>query len=64
MTNMTREQVVHAAERSLEDETRQNPSHLQTLEQIDEAMRAVLGDLDPLWPRWIVETDPKLERFR
>ena len=32
MTNLTREQVVRAAKRFLAGETRQNSSHLQTLE--------------------------------
>ena len=50
------EEAVEAAERLMRGQADQNPPELRTKEEIDAHLRALLGDRDPFWPRWLVRT--------
>jgi hypothetical protein len=50
------EEAVEAAERFMRGQADQNPPGLRTKDEIDARLRALLGDRDPFWPRWLVRT--------
>jgi hypothetical protein len=50
------EWAIEAAESFMRGDIEKLPSTLKTKSAINSELKRVLGDLDPFWPRWIVET--------
>jgi hypothetical protein len=50
------ERAIESAERYMRGAGNENPSGLQTREEIHARLRELLGDRDPFWPRWVVTT--------
>lgn len=50
------EEAIEAAERLMRGEGDGNSEDLRTVEAIDARLKALLGDRDPFWPRWLVHT--------
>lgn len=50
------EAAIEAAEALMRGDVEELPEGLKTREAIDGALRRLLSDLDPFWPRWYVET--------
>jgi hypothetical protein len=50
------EEAIEAAEAFMRGEGAKNPADLETRDKIDGRLKALLGDRDPFWPRWVVTT--------
>jgi hypothetical protein len=50
------EEAVEAAERFMRGQGHENRAGLQTKDGIDAALKRLLGDRDPFWPRWLVRS--------